>query len=128
MNQTLPDGIRISAAYEYETKVSDVAFSSYRIKFVGDENDVEKLKTSLNGEILAEEPSVIISRRPCALLKSVKHNPPLTVDADKCKGCKACMKLGCPAISFKDGKAVIDGTQCIGCGLCKDLCAFKAII
>ncbi len=94
---------------------------------VVDPYDLKALDKALTEELNANEPSVIISRRPCALLKTVKHNPPLTVDNDKCKGCKACMKLGCPAISFKDGKAVIDRTQCVGCGLCKDLCAFKAI-
>ena len=75
----------------------------------------------------AAEPSVIISRRPCVLLKTVKHAPPLTVDADKCRFCKKCMKLGCPAISLKDGKAKIDATLCVGCGVCKQLCAFDAI-
>ena len=49
------------------------------------------------------------------------------VEADKCKGCKACMKLGCPAISMNDGKAVIDHTQCVGCGICQEQCKFAAI-
>ena len=55
----------------------------------------------LKEELAAEEPSVIISRRPCALLKYVKHNPPLSVDQDKCIGCKACLGIGCPAISYR---------------------------
>ena len=79
-------------------------------------------------ELAADEASVIISRRPCALLKYVKHNAPFKVDADKCVGCKMCMKLGCPAISMKDGKAVIDHTQCVGCGICKEQCKIGAII
>ena len=70
---------------------------------------------------------MIISRRPCALLKYVKHNPPLSVDQDKCIGCKACLGIGCPAISYREGKAVIDGTQCVGCGVCKGLCPKGAI-
>ena len=78
-------------------------------------------------EIAANEPSVIISRRPCALLKTVKAKPPLVVNSDKCKSCKACMKIGCPAISMKDGKAAIDPTLCVGCGVCKQMCNFKAI-
>ena len=73
-----------------------------------------------------EAPSVIISRCPCALLKYVKHNAPLTVDTDKCKSCKACMKIGCPAISIKNGKAHVDNTLCVGCGVCEQLCAFGA--
>ena len=73
-------------------------------------------------ELAAKEPSVIISRRPCALLKYVKHNAPLSVDPDKCVGCKACMKIGCPAISIIDGKAKVDETLCVGCGVCEQLC------
>ena len=78
-------------------------------------------------ELAKEEPSVIISRRPCALLKYVKHNPPLKVNKDKCVGCKQCLKIGCPAISIHDGKCVIDHTQCVGCGICKEMCKLCAI-
>lgn len=78
-------------------------------------------------ELAVAEPSVIISRRPCALLKYVKHKPALKVDTDKCKSCKLCLKLGCPAISIKDGKACIDHTQCVGCGICMEQCKFGAI-
>ena len=76
----------------------------------------------LKEELNAKEPSVIISRRPCALLKYVKHNKPITVDEDKCVGCKSCMRIGCPAISMADGKARIDNTLCVGCGVCQQLC------
>jgi indolepyruvate ferredoxin oxidoreductase alpha subunit len=69
---------------------------------------------------------VIISRRPCALLKYVKHKPPLKVNAEKCVGCKSCMKIGCPAISIKDGKARVDNTLCVGCGVCAQLCRLGA--
>ena len=78
-------------------------------------------------ELAANEPSVIISRRPCALLKYVKHKAPLAVDSDKCVGCKACMKIGCPAISIIDGKAKVDATQCVGCGVCEQLCKLGAL-
>ena len=84
-------------------------------------------RDAVKEELEAKEPSVIISRRPCALLKYVKHNPPLTVNADKCRGCKSCMRIGCPAISMKEGKARIDATLCVGCGVCEQLCAFGAI-
>ena len=73
-------------------------------------------------ELAAEEPSVIISRRPCALLKYVKHKAPLKTDLQKCIGCKSCMRIGCPAISMKDGKARVDDTLCVGCGICTQLC------
>lgn len=94
---------------------------------VVDPYDLKEFDRVLKEELAAEEPSVIISRRPCALLKYVKHAPAYRVESGRCKGCKACMKLGCPAISIKEGKAVIDGTQCVGCGLCKGLCGFGAI-
>ena len=95
---------------------------------VVDPYDLKACDTAIKEELAAEEPSVIISRRPCVLLKSVKAKPSLNVDADKCKSCKRCMTLGCPAISMKNGKAKIDNTLCVGCGVCKQLCAFDAII
>ncbi len=98
-----------------------------RIRVV-DPYDLKACDTAIKEELAAQDPSVIISRRPCVLLKSVKIKPSLNVDADKCKSCKRCMGLGCPAISLKDGKAVIDNTLCVGCGVCKQLCAFDAIV
>ncbi len=74
-----------------------------------------------------DEPSVIISRRPCALLKYVKHAGPIVANPDKCIGCTACMQVGCPAISIKDKKAVIDNTLCTGCGVCAQLCKKDAL-
>ncbi len=94
---------------------------------VVDPYDLKEVTRVLKEELAAEEPSVIISRRPCALLKYVKHNPPLSVAPDKCIGCKACLGIGCPAISYREGKAVIDTTQCVGCGVCKGLCPKGAI-
>ena len=75
---------------------------------------------------ILDEPSVIITRRPCVLLKTVQKHPPYCVEAEACKGCKQCMKIGCPAISWKDKKAVVDPTQCVGCGVCEQLCKFDA--
>ena len=97
-----------------------------RVRVV-DPYDLKETETAIKEELAINEPSVIISRRPCALLKYVKHNPPLCVDSEKCKSCKACLKVGCPAISMKNGKAIIDTTQCTGCGLCEQLCPFSAI-
>ncbi len=97
-----------------------------RVRVV-DPYDLPAVQQALKEELAAEEPSVIISRRPCALLKYVKHKPALTVNADSCIGCKACLGIGCPAISIRDGKACIDRTQCVGCGVCESLCPKKAI-
>ncbi|MCR5623024.1 MAG: indolepyruvate ferredoxin oxidoreductase subunit alpha [Treponema sp.] len=97
-----------------------------RVRVV-DPYDLAATDTAVKEELAAPEPSVIISRRPCALLKYVKHKEPLKVDADKCRSCKSCMKIGCPALSFRDKKAVIDPTQCVGCGVCSQLCKFGAL-
>ena len=102
------------------------ALGIHRVRVV-DPYDLKACDTAVKEELAAEEPSVIISRRPCVLLKTVKTAPSLTVAADKCKSCKRCMGLGCPAIRMKDGKADIDTTLCVGCGVCKQLCAFDAI-
>ena len=92
-----------------------------------DPYDLKQCDEVIKEELSVNEPSVIISRRPCALLKYVKHKAPLHVDSDKCVGCKACMKIGCPAISIVNGKACIDNTQCVGCGVCQQLCKFGAL-
>ena len=96
-----------------------------RVRVV-DPYNLKECDAAIKEELAAPEPSVIISRRPCALLKYVKHKPPLKVNPEKCIGCKSCMKIGCPAISIKDGKAVVDSTQCVGCGVCSQLCPKKA--
>lgn len=97
-----------------------------RVRVV-DPYKLSECEAAVKEELAADEASVIISRRPCALLKYVKHNAPLKVNGDKCVGCKMCMKLGCPAISMRDGKAVIDHTQCVGCGICTEMCKIGAI-
>lgn len=96
-----------------------------RVRVV-DPYNLKECDEAVKEELKADEPSVIISRRPCALLKYVKHNKPLSVDTDKCKSCKMCMQIGCPAISMTDGKAKIDNTLCTGCGVCSQLCKFDA--
>jgi indolepyruvate ferredoxin oxidoreductase alpha subunit len=72
--------------------------------------------------------SVIIAKSPCILIEK-KYKPALKVDQDKCVGCKICLKLGCPAISFdKDKKkSKIDPMLCIGCEVCASLCPKQAM-
>ena len=93
---------------------------------VVDPYDLKECDRVIKEELAAKEPSVIIARRPCALLKYVKHNTPLVVNDDKCTGCTACMKIGCPAVSMKDGKSHVDKTLCVGCDVCTQMCAFDA--
>ena len=97
-----------------------------RVRVV-DPYNLAQVEKAVKEEVGCGEPSVIISRRPCALLKTVKHPGPISVDSAKCIGCKACMKIGCPAISIVGKKAVIDQTQCTGCNVCAQLCRQNAI-
>lgn len=97
-----------------------------RVRVV-DPYNLAECEEAILEEMAASEPSVIISRRPCMLLKQVKPKPPVKVDTDKCVGCKMCMKIGCPAVSMKNGKAHIDFTQCVGCGVCTQMCRLGAI-
>ena len=101
-----------------------MGFESVRVI---DPYNLEECDRVIKEELAKELPSVIISRRPCALLKYVKHEAPLKCNPEKCVSCKSCMRLGCPAISMKDGKAVVDVTLCVGCGVCKQLCKFGAL-
>lgn len=114
----------VAAKVDLETLCRAVGINRVRVV---DPYDLAQCDSVIKEELAADEPSVIISRRPCALLKYVKHNAPLKVDADKCKSCKMCMKIGCPAISMEGGKAKIDNTLCTGCGVCSQLCKFGAL-
>lgn len=93
---------------------------------VADPFDVKAFEKVVKEEVERDEPSVIIAQRPCALLKTVKYTGHCKI-TDKCKKCKVCMKLGCPAITIRDGAVIIDATQCNGCGLCTNVCPFGAI-
>jgi len=97
-----------------------------RVRVV-DPYNMKECEAAIKEELNTEEPSVIIARRPCALLKYVKREAPYVVNADSCIGCKACQRVGCPAIAMVDGKAVVDASLCVGCGLCADLCPKNCI-
>ena len=109
---------------DLETLCRSVGINRVRVV---DPYNLKECEEAVKEELQVNEPSVIISRRPCVLLKYVKPKKPLTVNKDKCKSCKKCMGFGCPAISMHDGKAEIDKTLCVGCDVCTQLCPFKAI-
>ena len=126
-NPTTGYNIKGDPAAKVDLEALCHALGINRVRVV-DPYDLKACEEAIKEELAVAEPSVIISRRPCVLLKSVKPLPALKVENDKCKSCKRCMGLGCPAISFKDGKAKIDATLCVGCSVCKQLCAFDAIV
>ncbi len=113
-----------AAAVDLEALARAVGINSVRVT---DPNDLAATEAAIREELAKDEPSVIIARRPCALLKTVKHAPPFKINADKCKNCRACMKIGCPALCWGEKHVTVDPTLCVGCGLCKQLCKFGAI-
>ena len=113
-----------TAAVDLEALAKACGIPSVRVT---DPNDLDGTRAVIEEELARDCPSLIIARRPCALLKGVKHSAPLHADSGKCIGCRACMQLGCPAISLSGGKASIDPTLCVGCGVCAGLCRFGAL-
>ena len=90
--------------------------------------DVENLTRIVKESVASDTLTVIIAKSPCVLLKGQKFPNMCVCDADKCRSCGACLKIGCPAITKRaDGKIQIDATMCNGCGLCKNYCKFGAI-
>ncbi len=121
-------GYNIKGDPAYAINLEDLCHSIgiKRVRVV-DPYNLQECEEAILEELSVEAPSVIISRRPCMLLKYVKAKPPVKVNEDKCVGCKMCMKIGCPAISMKNGKAHIDFTQCVGCDVCTQMCKLNAI-
>ena len=126
-NPTTGKNLRGDPAGKIDLETLCRAMGIRRVRVV-DPYDLKATEEVVTEELAAPEPSVIITRRPCVLLRSVEKQPPYQVEPDKCKGCKMCMRIGCPAISWKDKKAVIDPTQCVGCGVCEQLCKFDAFL
>ncbi|MDY3975037.1 MAG: indolepyruvate ferredoxin oxidoreductase subunit alpha [Eubacteriales bacterium] len=98
---------------------------------VVDPLDIEAMHAAIDAALNVKGPFVIITKRPCALIKEVQKanaNKHCVIDAQKCRGCKQCMKIACPAIAFEGGKArIFDPASCTGCGLCAHMCRFGAI-
>lgn len=100
----------------------------YQNVIIVDPQDLTAMQKAVDDALASEVPAAIITRRPCLLIKRIKHDiGKCTVDSEKCRSCKKCLKVGCPAIFMKDGKATIDTTLCVGCTVCNQVCPFDAI-
>ncbi len=89
-----------------------------------DPYNLPELTATLKEELNRDAVSVIIARRPCALLDKGKKT---VCYVDDCKNCGVCMRIGCPAIERGTNGVSIDTALCVGCGLCQSICAFHAI-
>lgn len=100
----------------------------YQNIIIVDPQDLTAMQKAVDDALASEAPAAIIARRPCLLIKRIKHESGLcTVDTGKCIGCKKCLKVGCPAIMMKDGKSCVDPVQCVGCTVCAQVCPTGAI-
>ncbi len=104
-----------------------------------DPNDLDAVDAALDAFMDLDEPSVIITRWPCVLKKFSQADleefdglfqTKDVVDQDKCIGCKQCQKTGCPALNFdkKTKKVTIHSADCVGCGVCAQVCPVDAIV
>lgn len=125
-NPTTGKNLRGEPAGKVDLEALCRAIGFNRVRVV-DPYNLKEVDTVLKEELAADEPSIIISRRPCVMIKGTVHKPALKPNADKCVGCKACMQIGCPAISVRDKKVKIDPTLCIGCKVCTQMCKFGAL-
>lgn len=100
----------------------------YQNIIIVDPQNLTAMQKAVDDAVASEAPAAIITRRPCLLIKKIKHDiGKCTVDSNKCRSCKKCLKVGCPAIFMKDGKATIDANLCVGCTVCNQVCPFGAI-
>ena len=125
-NPTTGKNLRGEPAGKVDLEALCRALGFNRVRVV-DPYDLKAVEEAVTEELAAKEPSIIISRRPCVMIKGTVHKPPISVDESKCVGCKQCMSIGCPAIAVKDKKAHIDPTLCIGCKVCSQMCKCEAL-
>lgn len=110
-------------------KIEEVlAACGFENVIIVDPQDLDAMKKALDDAENSDKKSAVIARRPCVLIKRIKHDfGTCEVDKDKCVGCKMCISVGCPAIMMKDGQSEILPAQCTGCTVCAQVCPVDAI-
>ena len=110
-------------------KIEDVLHAfGYENVIIVDPQDLTAMQKAVDDALASAVPAAIICRRPCLLIKRIRHDIGLCeVDREKCIGCKKCLKVGCPAVSIRDGKSAIAPGQCVGCTVCAQVCPVGAI-
>ena len=110
-------------------KIEDVLRAyGYENVIIVDPQDLTAMQKAVDDALASEVPAAIIARRPCLLIKRMKHDiGKCVVDTAKCIGCRKCLKVGCPAVMVKEKKSCIDPTQCVGCTVCAQVCPVGAI-
>jgi indolepyruvate ferredoxin oxidoreductase alpha subunit len=110
-------------------KIEDVLRAyGYQNIIIVDPQDLTAMQKAVDDALASEVPAAIITRRPCLLIKRMKHDiGKCVVDTSKCIGCRKCLQVGCPAVMVKDRKSCIDPTQCVGCTVCAQVCPVGAI-
>ena len=115
----------MAAAIRIENVLQAYGFENI---IIVDPQDLTAMQKAVDDALASEVPAAIIVRRPCLLIKRIKHDIGLcTVDTDKCIGCRKCLKVGCPAVMVNGKKSSIDPTQCVGCTVCAQVCPVGAI-
>lgn len=112
-----------TAALDFKKLAKAIGIKSVRTV---DPFDLDRVRKVISEEVSKDEPSLIISERPCVLIEKVTAEP-FKIDLASCNGCLVCLKLGCPALSREGKKVAIDSLLCNGCGLCVQVCKFNAI-
>ncbi|NLA82535.1 MAG: indolepyruvate ferredoxin oxidoreductase subunit alpha [Clostridiaceae bacterium] len=121
--------------FNLEGEIADVVSIEAIFKAIGyqkiitaDPQDLKAMKAALDEAAQSQEPCAMVVRRQCVLIKRLPLEPALCrVDRDLCRSCRSCLRVGCPAIFFVEGKSMIDADLCVGCSVCLQVCPFDAI-
>ena len=122
-------GFNLRGEIAEKIRIEDVLRGyGYKNVIIVDPQDLKAMEQAVQDAMNSTERAAIIVRRPCLLIKRIKHDiGKCTVDTTKCIGCKKCIGVGCPAILVENKKAKIDHNQCVGCTVCAQVCPMGAI-